>query len=92
MATFEDGQREPASDPELVGLVWVGADHAVVVRWSGEPIVEHLASAVPPRRRAVGSVRRGPARPSGGGRVPGHGTEERHDQESRRFLSDVVSQ
>ena len=91
MATFEDGQREPASDPELVGLVWVGADHAVVVRWSGEPIVEHLASAVPPRRRAVGSVRRGPARPSGGGRVPGHGTEERHDQESRRFLSDVVS-
>ena len=67
MATFEDGQREPASDPELVGLVWVGAVHAVVVRWSGEPIVEHLASAVPPRRRAVGSVDADPPdRPAAG--------------------------
>lgn len=91
MAPSEDRQHEPVSNPELVGLVWAGADRAVVVRWSDEPIVEHLASAVRPRRRGVGSVRRGPARPFGGGRVPGHGTEERHEQESRRFLSDMVS-
>ncbi len=77
--------------PELVGLVWAGADRAVVVRWNDEPVVEHVAGAVPPKRRGVGSVRRGPARPFGGGRVPGHGTEERHEQESRRFLSEVVS-
>ncbi len=90
MATFEDRQREPASDPELVGLVWIGAGRAVVVRWNDEPIVEHIERAVPPKRRGFGSVRRGPARPAGGGRVPGHGTEEKHEQESRRFLSDVV--
>ena len=90
MAAFEDRQRELASDPEQVGLVWIGAGRAVVVRWDDEPIVEHLESAVPPRRRGVGSVRRGPARPAGGGSVPGHGTEEKHEQESRRFLADVV--
>ena len=91
MATSEDRQHEAATDPELVGLVWIGADRAVVVRWTDEPTVEHLAGAVPPRRRGVGSVRRGPARPSGGGRVSGHGTDEKHEQESRRFLTDVVS-
>lgn len=90
MAASQDRQRDPARDPELVGLAWIGADRAVVVRWSDEPVVEHLESAVPPKRRGVGSVRRGPARPFGGGRVPGHGTEEQHEQESRRFLSDVV--
>lgn len=90
MAGSQDRQHEPARNPERVGLVWIGTDRAVVVRWSDEPVVVHLESGVPPKRRAVGSVRRGPARPSGGGRVPGHGTEEKHDQESRRFLGDVV--
>lgn len=90
MATFEDRQLEPAADTDLVGLVWIGADRAVVVRWDDEPTVEHLESAVPPKRRALGSVRRGPARPAGGGRVPGHGTQKKHEEESRRFLSEVV--
>jgi len=91
MATSEDRQREPVSDPEQIGLVWIGAGRAVIVRWDDEPMVEHLESAVPPKRRGVGSVRRGPARPAGGGSVPGHGTEEKHEQESRRFLTDVVA-
>jgi hypothetical protein len=90
MATFEDRQHKAAKAPELVGLVWIGADRAVVVRWNDEPIMEHVDGAVSPKRRGVGSVRRGPARPSGGGSVPGHGTEEKHEQELRRFLSDVV--
>ena len=91
MAASEREQHETAGEPGLVGLVWIGADRAVVVRWKDEPTVEHLDGAVPPKRRAVGSVRRGPARPSGGGRVAGHGTEDWHEQELRRFLSDVVA-
>jgi hypothetical protein len=51
VAASDDEQHEPATDPERVGLVWVGADRAVVVRWSDEPIVEHIESAVSPRRR-----------------------------------------
>ena len=90
MAGSDDRQQEQATDPERVGVVWVGPDRAVVARWSGEPTLEHLNSAVSPRRRGVGSVRRGPARPSGGGRVAGHGTENRHEQELRRFLTELV--
>jgi hypothetical protein len=76
-------------DPERVGVVWIGTDQAVIVRWSGGPVVEHIESGVTPRRRAVGSVRRGPARPEGGGRVPGHGTKTKHEEELRRFLAEV---
>ena len=90
MAASEDRQHDAQSEPEQIGLVWVGVDRAVVVRWADEPTVEHLSSSVPPKRRGVGSVRRGPARPSGGGRVSGHGTEQKHEQELRRFLTDVV--
>ena len=77
--------------PDRVGLVWISTQRAVIVRWDGEPIVEHLESGVTPKRRAVGSVRRGPARPEGGGRVGGHGTESRHDEQLRQFLSDIAS-
>jgi hypothetical protein len=77
--------------PERVGLVWIGSEQAVIVRWDGEPVVEHIGSGVTPRRRAVGSVRRGPARPEGGGRVPGHGTKTKHDEELRQFLGDLSS-
>jgi hypothetical protein len=83
------GQRKV--DPERVAVVWISTQRGVIVRWAGEPVVEHLESGVPPRRRAVGSVRRGPARPEGGGRVPGHGTEARHDTELRRFLEAISS-
>lgn len=78
-------------DPERAGVVWVSTQRAVIARWDGEPTVEHLESGVTPRRRAVGSVRRWPARSEGGGRVPGHGTEAKHDEELRRFLHDVSS-
>lgn len=78
-------------DPERVGLVWLSTQRAVIVRWDGEPVVEHLESGVTPRRRAVGSVRRGPARPEGGGRVAGHGTKTRHDEELRQFVTDVAA-
>ena len=90
MAGSDDRTNESATDREGVGLVWIGANRAVVARWSGEPTLEHLDSAVSPKRRGVGSVRRGPARPSGGGRVAGHGTENRHEQELRQFLADLV--
>jgi hypothetical protein len=90
MAASDDRQQDPAIDPERIGLVWVGTDRAVVARWTGEPTLEHLDGAVSPKRRSVGSVRRGPARPSGGGRVAGHGTENRHEQDVRRFLTDLV--
>lgn len=82
-----DGEHEP--DPEQVALVWIGSDRAVIARWADGPKVEHVESGVPPRRRAVGSVRRGPARPKGGGRVPGHGTKAAHEEALRRFLSSV---
>ena len=78
-------------DPEHVGVVWVGSDRAVVTSWEGEPIVRHTEAAVLPRRRAVGSVRRGPARPFGGGPVAGHGTEMKYEQEMRAFLTDLVA-
>jgi hypothetical protein len=78
------------TDPERVGLLWISTQRAVIVRWDDEPVVEHLERGVTPRRRAVGSVRRGPAR-DGGGRVPGHGTKAKHDDELRQFLTDVAS-
>lgn len=78
-------------DPDRVAVVWMDAEQALVVRWrDDEPIIERLASGVPPRRRAVGSVRRGPARPSGGGRVPGHGTEGRHQEQMDRYVGTLA--
>lgn len=80
----------PDLDPEGTGLVWMDADRATIVRWDGEPIVEHIESDVPPNRPTAGSVRRGPARPSGGGRVGGHGSEGRHLEEMGRYLSELA--
>jgi hypothetical protein len=77
-------------DPERVGLVWLDAERAMIARWRGAPVVERLESGVPPRRAAVGSVRRGPARPAGGGRVPGHGTKGRHRELLRRYFADLA--
>lgn len=77
------------TDLERVGTVWIDARGAVIGRWEDEPVFEEIDSAVPPRRRAVGSVRRGPARPFGGGRVKGSGTEEKHVDEMRRFFASV---
>ena len=48
-------------DPERIGLVWMDAEQAMIARWRGEPSVERLESDVPPKRPAMGSVRRGPA-------------------------------
>jgi hypothetical protein len=48
-------------DPERAGLVWIDAQRAVIVRWEDEPTLETLKSGVLPKRRATGSVRRGPA-------------------------------
>jgi hypothetical protein len=78
-------------EPERIALVWISSEQAVIVRWDGEPVVEHVASGVTPRRSGAGSVRRGPARPEGGGRVAGHGTKTKHDEELRRFLTEVSS-
>jgi len=81
---------DPSISPEDVGLVWIDARHAVIVRWDDEPVLEWIESGVPPQRKAVGSVRRGPARPSGGGRVGGHGTEGRHREQMNRYFSEVA--
>ena len=78
---------DPEIDPQRVAFVWMDAEKAYIVRWRGEPVIEQIQSGVPPRRRAVGSVRRGPARPSGGGSVPGHGTEGRHEEHLDRFMA-----
>jgi hypothetical protein len=91
----EDGEvsteSPPSTAPEQVGVVWVDARRAVIARWGDdEPTLEHLESGVPQRHTAVGSVRRGPARPFGGGRVPGHGTEEAHERAHRAFLVTVA--
>jgi hypothetical protein len=60
---------------------------ALIARWRGEPVVERFESGVPPKRPPVGSIRRGPARPFGGGRVPGHGTEGRHLERLRDYFA-----
>ncbi len=73
-----------------IGIVWVDSRGAIVGRWEGEPAFEEIESGAPPKRRAVGSVRRGPARPFGGGRVPGSGTERQHVEEMRRFFAAVA--
>jgi hypothetical protein len=79
-----------SDSPEEVGLIWIDARHAAVVTWDGEPVVRWIDSDVPVRRKAAGSVRRGPARPAGGGRVGGHGTESRYLEELRRYLAEVA--
>lgn len=78
------------TDPERVGLVWMDAERAVIARWREEPVVERLESGVPPRRTAVGSIRRGPARPASGGRAAAHRTEGRHLELMRRYLADLA--
>jgi hypothetical protein len=83
-------ERDAALAAEGVALAWVGTDRAVIVGWDGEPVIEHIESGVTPSRRAVGSVRRGPQRPEGGGRVPGQGTESKHDAEVRLFLERIA--
>ncbi len=88
--TSQRSSVDPSIPPEEVGLVWIDARHAAIVRWDGGPVIEWIESDVPPRRRAVGSVRRGPARPSGGGRVGGHGTAGQHRDAMNRYLSDVA--
>ncbi|HET7027807.1 MAG TPA: hypothetical protein VFI28_08955 [Candidatus Limnocylindrales bacterium] len=92
---MDDEQTRTSSsdlEPEQVGVVWFEPARAVIARWHDEgPVIEHLESDVPVRRRAVGSVRRGPARPFGGGRVAGQGTENMHEEEMRRFLTEVAS-
>jgi hypothetical protein len=84
----------PASerpDPEQAGLVWMDTQRAMIALWNGEePTVEWLASGVPPRRKAVGSVRRGPVRPEGGGRVGGEGTETRHLELLQQYLGELT--
>ncbi len=62
----------------------------MIALWRDGPVVERLESYVPAKRPAVGSVRRGPARPAGGGRAPGHGTEGRHRELLRRYLADLA--
>lgn len=76
--------------PEDVGLVWIDARHAAIVRWEDEPVIEWVESDVPARRKAVGSVRRGPARPAGGGRVGGHGTAGKHREAMNRYFTEVA--
>lgn len=79
------------ADPEQAGLVWIDAQHAIIVLWGDdEPVLEEIKSGVPPRRRAVGSVRRGPARPHGGGRVGGHGTEGRHRELLGQYFGEIA--
>ncbi len=82
--------RAQAVDPERVGLVWMDAERAIIVRWRGEPVVELFESGVPPRRTAVGSIRRGPARPSGGGHLAEHRSEGRHLEGMRHYLADLA--
>ena len=89
-ATRGNASLDPDIDPERVGSIWMDAERAMIARWRGEPVLERLESGVPPKRPAVGSVRRGPARPAGGGRVPGHGTEGRHRELLRRYLADIA--
>lgn len=83
----------PVIDPERVAVVWIDAVGAAIATWGEEPdpTIEHLESGVTPRRRAVGSVRRGPARPSGGGYVAGHGTERKHQRELSEFFTEVAA-
>ncbi|HET8777178.1 MAG TPA: hypothetical protein VFN76_05920 [Candidatus Limnocylindria bacterium] len=76
--------------PDDVGVIWIDSRRAAIVRWDDEPVLEWIESGVPQRRKAVGSVRRGPVRPFGGGRVGGHGTENRHLGEMRRYFSEVA--
>jgi hypothetical protein len=90
-----NSSQPPASaviDPQEIGVVWIDAAGAAIATWGDgpEPTVEHIVSGVTPKRRAVGSVRRGPARPSGGGSVAGHGTEEKHERELREFFAEVA--
>ncbi|HEX5466776.1 MAG TPA: hypothetical protein VFW92_08910 [Candidatus Limnocylindrales bacterium] len=86
-----DGRRAANDEPrEDVGVVWVDERGAVLVRWEGEPTLERVESNVPPRHRQAGSLRRGPARPAGGGKVHGLGTEREHEALLRRFLVDLA--
>ena len=89
MTTVNPDSERP--DPEEAGLVWMDTQRAMIALWDGEePAVTWLESGVPPRRKAVGSVRRGPARPEGGGRVAGEGTVTRHLVHLQRYFGELT--
>jgi hypothetical protein len=79
-----------AADSERIGLVWMDAERALIAYWRDEPVVERIESGVPPKRTAVGSVRRGPARPASGSHRAAHRTEGRHVELMRRYLADLA--
>lgn len=85
------GQASDDQARDDVAVVWVDERRAVVVRWDEEPVVEHIESGVPQRHRQAGSQRRGPARPQGGGKVHGSGTEREHEVDVRRYLVELAS-
>ena len=80
----------PATDPERVGLVWMDAERAIIAYWRHEPVIERIESGVPPKRTAVGSIRRGPTRSTTGSRGAAQRTEGRHLELMRRYLADLA--
>ena len=68
--TAED---EPPTEhrPETAAgsAVWVDGTRAVVVRWVGHAIVDHVEDDVPSRHRSTGHIRHDPAVRHGGGGI-----------------------
>ncbi len=62
----EAGPTETAATT-IATVVWVDGMHAIVARWAGGPIVDHLESDVPSHHRSTGHVRHDPAVRHGGG-------------------------
>lgn len=59
----------PLAEPAAGCAVWVDGTSAVVVRWVGHAIVDHVEDEVPARHRSTGHIRHDPAVRHGGGGI-----------------------
>lgn len=88
------GRSRPAasSDPaRRSAIVWIDAREAVVIRWSGdEPMIERLASDVPPHTKATRHVRYDPLARHGGGESQLAG-DRRRIEHLDRFVDAVAA-
>jgi hypothetical protein len=76
-----------------MGIVWIDAQQAIVVRWrDGAPRIERIASDVPAHRHSTGHVRHDPVIRHGGGGGRAQTAGEPHRLEHlQRFVEGVAS-
>ncbi len=84
--------RIPSQRENLVTLVWIDTDEALIVRWDGAAKIDRVVSEVPARHRATGHVRHDPEVRHGGGQPSEDRVERDRQDRLNRFIERVAEQ